>query len=158
MLLKHKSRGGSPPRETPPVSTSGALQNLLERRASFHAFVKRRVRDPELAEDILQAAYLRALESSSTVRDEDSVVAWFYAILRNAVVDHFRRRNSERTAYARWAQEFESDTDTALADASTRNFVCGCIEHVLPLLRPAYAELLREIDLNELPLATFAER
>lgn len=158
MLLKPKSPGGSPPRDTSAASTRAALNNLLERRASFLAFLKRRVRDPELAEDILQAAYVRALETSSSVRDDGSVVAWFYAILRNAVVDHFRRTTSESSAYSRWAQEFASETDTALADASTRSFVCGCIEHVLPLLRPAYTELLREVDLNEMPLAAFAER
>lgn len=157
MLLNPKSRGGSPPRESSPAPTSAALNNLLERRASFLAFVKRRVRDPELAEDILQAAYVRALETSSSVRDDGSVVAWFYAVLRNAIVDHFRRSTSESSAYTRWAQEFAAETDTALADDSTRNFVCGCLEHVLPLLRPAYAELLREVDLNETPLAAFAQ-
>lgn len=141
-----------------PMSTSSSLQNLLERRASFLAFVNRRVRDPELAEDILQAAYVRALEASAGVRDDSSVVAWFYAILRNAVVDHFRRRASESTAYTRWAQELASQNNVSMPDASTRSFVCGCIEHVLPLLRPAYAELLREVDLNEMPLAKFAER
>ncbi|HEX5284794.1 MAG TPA: sigma-70 family RNA polymerase sigma factor [Bryocella sp.] len=138
------------------MSTS-SLQNLIEQRASFLAFVNRRVRDPELAEDILQAAYVRALETSAKVRDDSSVVAWFYAILRNAVVDHFRRRTSESGAYTRWAQELVSQSDTA-TEPSTRDFVCGCIEHVLPLLRPAYAELLREVDLNEMPLANFAKR
>jgi RNA polymerase sigma-70 factor (ECF subfamily) len=137
--------------------SSSSLQNLLEQRASFLAFVNRRVRDTELAEDILQAAYVRALETSARVRDDGSVVAWFYAILRNSVVDHFRRRTSESSAYTRWAQELASQNE-ALVDPSTRSFVCGCIEHVLPLLRPAYAELLREIDLNEVPLAEFAER
>jgi RNA polymerase sigma-70 factor (ECF subfamily) len=120
--------------------------------------VKRRVHNPELAEDILQAAYVRALQTSSGVRDNSSVVAWFYAILRNAVVDHFRRRASESSAYTRWAQEFASETGNSLPDPSTRSFVCGCIEHVLPLLRPAYAELLREVDLNEMALVAFAKR
>lgn len=137
--------------------SASSLQNLIEQRTSFLAFVNRRVRDPQLAEDILQAAYVRALETSAKVRDDSSVVAWFYAILRNAVVDHFRRRTSESSAYTRWAQELASQSDTVV-DPSTRGFVCGCIEYVLPLLRPAYAELLREVDLNEMPLANFAER
>jgi RNA polymerase sigma factor (sigma-70 family) len=139
------------------MATSSLLQNLLEQRASFLAFVKRRVRDPELAEDILQTAYVRALERSAAIRDDTSVVAWFYAVLRNAVIDHFRRRNAETAAYDRWATELISESSTE-PDPSTRSFVCGCIEHVLPLLRPAYAELLREVDLNDSPLTAFAER
>lgn len=140
------------------MRTSALLQDLLEQRASFLAFVNRRVRDPELAEDILQTAYVRALERSSAIRDDTSVVAWFYAVLRNAVIDHFRRRASESTAYTRLAQELISQADAAQADPSTRRFVCGCIEHVLSLLRPAYAEVLREVDLKESPLSEFAER
>ena len=139
------------------MNPSSSLQDLLDQRARFLAFVKRRVHDPELAEDILQTAYVRALEKSSGLRDDGSVVAWFYAVLRNAVIDHFRRRASEATAYSRWAQDLISENTTE-PDPLTRTFVCGCIEHVLPELHPPYAELLREVDLSEVPLSEFAAR
>lgn len=42
-------------RETP-------LDELLAQRKQFLAFVRRRVSDAEAAEDILQTAYLRAIE------------------------------------------------------------------------------------------------
>jgi len=71
------------------------LQTLLDRRAGFLAFVQRRVADPALAEDILQAAYMRALERSGGLREDDSAVAWFYSVLRNAVTDFYRRRATE---------------------------------------------------------------
>lgn len=136
------------------------LQTLLARRASFLSFVERRVADPTLAEDILQAAYMRALQSDDAeappIADE-SAVAWFYAVLRNAVIDSYRRRASENAAIDRWKQEFGTD-EPAVPDAATRDFVCGCIERVLPQLRPAYAELLREVDLEEQPLSDFAHR
>lgn len=140
------------------MNESSSLKNLLEERAGFLAFVKRRVRDPGLAEDILQTAYVRALESSATVRDNTSIVAWFYAVLRNAVIDHFRRRAAEITAYTQLAQDLALQEDAVQPNPLARTFVCGCIEQVLPLLRPAYAELLREVDLNEMPLTDFAGR
>ena len=40
----------------------------------------------------------------------------------------------------------------------TPKFVCGCIQQVLPSLRPAYAEVLREVDLAEEPLGEYARR
>jgi RNA polymerase sigma factor (sigma-70 family) len=136
------------------------LQTLLDRRASFLAFVQRRVSDHSLAEDILQVAYMRALERSGNLREEESAVAWFYAVLRNAVIDHFRHRASESSAIDRWASELglSSEAEPAAADPSARTFICGCIEQVLPTLRPAYAEVLREVDLAEVPLAEFARR
>ena len=138
------------------------LQTLLDRRARFLAFVQNRVDDRSLAEDSLQAAYVRALEQSHTLREEESAVAWFYSVLRNAVIDHHRRNTSESSAMDRWASELgmtgPNATELSTPHSSTRTFICGCIEHVLPNLRPAYAEVLREVDLGESPLNDFARR
>jgi RNA polymerase sigma factor (sigma-70 family) len=134
------------------------LQQLLDQRAQFLAFVQRRVADASLAEDILQAAYVRALEKSAGLRGEESAVAWFYRVLRNAVVDHYRRSATESSAMGRWAHELGWGDGEPAATEPAKDFICGCIEHVLPSLRPAYAELLREVDLAEQPLAAFAER
>ena len=135
------------------------LQTLLDRRAGFLAFVQRRVADAALAEDILQAAYMRALERSGSLREDDSAVAWFYSVLRNAVIDFYRRRATESKAMDGWAAELGlADGELAAPDASTRTFICGCIAHVLPTLKPAYAEILREVDLEEESLSVFAKK
>jgi RNA polymerase sigma-70 factor (ECF subfamily) len=138
------------------------LQTLLDRRERFLAFVHNRVNDRSLAEDILQVAYMRALEQSGTLREQESAVAWFYSVLRNAVIDHYRRRTSETSAMDRWASELgltgPNATEPSTADLPARTFVCGCIEHVLPALRPTYAEVLREVDLADASLSDFARR
>jgi RNA polymerase sigma factor (sigma-70 family) len=148
MLLKEIQDGA----EDGFAPSHASLAALLTQRAQFLAFVRRRVNDTELAEDILQAAYMRALEKSDGLREEESAVAWFYRVLRNAVIDYYRRRATESSAMEQWGREVE----TTVPDASTRTFVCGCIEHVLPTLRPAYAEILREVDLTEKSLGAFA--
>ncbi|HEX3855288.1 MAG TPA: sigma factor-like helix-turn-helix DNA-binding protein, partial [Polyangiaceae bacterium] len=38
----------------------------------------------------------------------------------------------------------------------TRGIVCGCIEKLLPTLKPSYAEVLREVDLGGKSLVDFA--
>ena len=88
------------------------LQTLLERRERFLAFVQKRVADRSLAEDILQVAYMRALEHSDTLREQESAVAWFYSVLRNAVVDHYRHHTSETSAMDRWARSLASADQT----------------------------------------------
>jgi RNA polymerase sigma factor (sigma-70 family) len=138
--------------------SSTTLHQLLDQRAQFLAFVQRRVSDSGLAEDILQAAYLRALEKSDALREQESAVAWFYRVLRNAVIDHYRRSATESSAMDRWAHEFTWESGEPAVPPPARTFICGCIEHVLPSLRPAYAELLREVDLAEQPLTDFAQR
>jgi RNA polymerase sigma factor (sigma-70 family) len=140
---------------------SELLQTLLDRRARFLSFVQSRVKDRALAEDILQAAYMRALEQTETLREEESAAAWFYSVLRNAVVDHHRRLTSEMAAMDRLADELgleEDGGELAAAPEPAKTFICGCIAQVLPNLRPAYAEVLREVDLEEGSIVAFAKK
>ncbi|MFC6646441.1 RNA polymerase sigma factor [Granulicella cerasi] len=132
-----------------------ALNTLLRSRERFLAFVSRRVRSRDLAEDILQAAYMRALEKAPQDADEDGLHAWFFSVLRHAVIDSFRRSTSEAAAMDRWAFELGPE-EPAAVDPFAPKFLCGCIQRVLPTMRPAYAEILREVDLNERPLNEYA--
>lgn len=134
--------------------TNPAVTNLIAQRSQFLRFVERRVSSRETAEDILQAAYMRAVEQSASIRDEGSAAAWFYRILRNAVIDHYRHRSVEDRALALWANDLATSTNP---DAQTQAIVCGCIEKVLPTLKPAYSVILREVELSGASLESFAK-
>lgn len=132
-----------------------SINTLLDHRKQFLGFVQRRVADSSQAEDILQAAYIRALQHGGELRAEESVVAWFYRILRNAVIDHYRRRATEGKALEAWGQELETEVSPSY---EIQNEVCACLGPVLDALTPNYAELLRAVDLNEQPLSDFARQ
>ena len=133
--------------------TDTALHTLLDLRGQFLAFLRRRVDDTAVAEDILQSAYVRALESSHRLKEDESVVAWFYRILRNAIIDNYRRRTTENAALERWAVEL---TDVSTPEPQLFDATCRCIESALDSIKPGYAELLRDVDLAEGELATYA--
>jgi RNA polymerase sigma factor (sigma-70 family) len=124
-----------------------AISDLILQRREFLRFVQRRV-----AEDILQSSYIRALEQSSTLRMQESAAAWFYRILRNAVIDYYRRRSTEDRALERWAH----DLSEIAPDPQTEEIICECIEYILPTLKPSYTEIIREVDLADQSLETFA--
>ncbi len=130
------------------------LETLLEHRRQFLGFVQRRVGDAALAEDILQAAYMRALQHDGDVRAAESAVAWFYRILRNAVIDHYRRRSTESEALMAWGREME---DAVVPAPEIRDEVCRCLTVAIDNLPVNYAELLRHVDLAEQPLSSFAQ-
>jgi RNA polymerase sigma factor (sigma-70 family) len=131
------------------------ISNLLGQRSQFLRFVRGRVDSAATAEDILQSAYTRALEQSSALRSDESAVAWFYRILRNAVIDHYRHRAAEDRALDRWAEDLLTQP---APDAATERIVCECIGDVIPTLKPAYSEILREVDLAESSLEAFATK
>ena len=60
-----------------------AITGLVLQRDQFLHFVQRRVNSPAIAEDIIQSAYIRAIEHAPALRKEESAVTWFYRILRN---------------------------------------------------------------------------
>jgi len=134
---------------------TSAIADLIHQRSQFLSFVQRRVDSRDSAEDIIQSAYLRAIEHAATLREEGSAVAWFYRILRNAVIDYYRHRSAEDRALERWAEDLESETTT---DPQTQDIVCECINQVLATLKPDYSEILQRVDLAEGSLQTFAAK
>lgn len=126
--------------------TANAITSLISQRKQFLQFVERRVSTRATAEDIIQAAYIRAMEKAPTLRDSESAVAWFYRILRNAVIDHYRKRAAEDRALEKWAHDLAIESEP---DPSTHNIVCQCINNVLSTLKPAYSEIIREVDLAD---------
>lgn len=159
MLLKESSAEANSTPLPHSASSSEAVRALLDHHGAFLGFVQRRVQDRALAEDILQSAYVRALQRADTIRDHSAVIPWFYSVLRNAIIDNARSRRSENVALERWADELERNGEsTDFSDEMTQAIVCGCIAKLLPTMKPSYAEVLREVDLGTRSLAEFASQ
>jgi RNA polymerase sigma-70 factor (ECF subfamily) len=118
---------------------------VLARRAQFLAFLERRLGRRDLAEEILQAAYLKAIEASGSIERDESAVAWFYRVLRNAVVDRGRRLAIEERALEGLANELAAE---GASDEPLRGAVCRCVDGLIPTLKPEYAEIVRQVDLG----------
>jgi RNA polymerase sigma factor (sigma-70 family) len=144
--------------EEPPTQISmpeASLDQLIAQRKRFLAFVQRRVSDYELAEDILQTAYLRAFEHRDDFKPSESAVAWFYRLLRNAVIDNYRRHSFREKALEAWTRELET---SAQPSPEVQNEVCECLGDMLSGLKPEYSEVLRAVDIGEQRVQDFAEQ
>ena len=137
-----------------PVS-SEALERLLARRAEFLRFVEKRVDSRATAEDILQSAFVRGIEKGSTLRDEESAVAWFYRLLRNAVIDHYRSQGSAHRLFEAWPENLDVSGEPV---EFVKNEVCHCVADVLDDLKPQYREALRIVDIEERPTSELAKQ
>lgn len=78
---------------TAPDSRSERLWNDFHER--LRSFVRGRVRDDSLAEDIVQDIFLKVHTRASQLRDEEKIAPWLYQIARNAVIDHVRKPRIE---------------------------------------------------------------
>ena len=119
-------------------------EQLFKQLDTFTDFVRGRVGDPHLAADVVQDCLLKAVKSARHLRDDESATAWFYRILRHAIIDLYRRRSSSQAALDRLEMELN-----APPDAEEERIACACLESMIPTLKPEYAELIRRLDLAE---------
>src|SRR5215210_1747778 len=135
--------------------TPEVLQALLDNHARFLAFLERRVGSRDEAEDILQEAFVRSLDHAPTLRNSESITAWFYRVLRNAITDHYRRQGSRGRALERFAVETEDEIEAP--DQELESLVCGCVMSLMETLKPEYGAAIRRVDLDGTSVRSYAE-
>lgn len=131
---------------------NAVLGRITAHHSEFLRFIAARVGEPAAAEDILQSAYVKALERGSQLRGEESVVAWFYRILRNAIIDHYRRGSARSKAH----ELFGAETPTSY-EVELEKKICACIGDVVGDLKTEYREAIKHVDLAGESVESFAQ-
>jgi RNA polymerase sigma factor (sigma-70 family) len=129
------------------------LEQLLQHNNRLLAYVRRKVNDPNLAEDVLQESLLRAMRSAPDLRDEEKLLPWFYSILNNAITDLYRRQQVETRSLQQIAQK-----QLLEEEPEAEKVLCECFRELIPTLKPEYAELIEKLDLSENDPAQVATR
>jgi len=130
----------------PPV-----IAALLANHREFLRYVERRVGDRALAEEIVQEAFVRSLDHAEEIRE--SVVGWFYRVLRNAVIDRQRRQ----AVANRRLEAFATELDSEQAAGELAGVACRCVVQLAGTLKPEYAEALQRIEVEGLSVADYAQ-
>jgi RNA polymerase sigma-70 factor (ECF subfamily) len=131
--------------------TPEVVELLVENHREFLRYVERRVGNRAIAEEILQDAFVRGLDRGDEVRE--SVVGWFYRVLRNAVIDHHRRQAATDRRLEEFAAELESPGD----DEELTRVACTCVARLADTLKPEYADALRRIEIESVAVKDYAE-
>ena len=63
--------------------------------SSLRKFIRNRVADHDITEDILQEVYIKIHTSIGSLRDTKRLTPWVYQITRNAIIDQYRRARPE---------------------------------------------------------------
>jgi RNA polymerase sigma-70 factor (ECF subfamily) len=131
------------------------VQALVGKHRQFLGFLERRVGSRALAEDILQDAFVRGMDKVDALRSEESATAWFYRLLRNAIIDHHRRSGASQRKLAAFGRDVE---ERAEPDVETRGAVCRCVSELAATLKDEYADALRTVEIDGLPIKDLAQR
>jgi RNA polymerase sigma-70 factor, ECF subfamily len=137
-----------------------AYRELVRRyERPVFALLYRMVRDRELAEDLAQETFIKALNAIESYRPEFKFSSWIFKIANNAAIDHLRRRELDTLSLdgSPHAETPEAMQATALQigarqesplDAVEARELGGAIEAAIGRLRPEYRAciLLRHVE------------
>jgi RNA polymerase sigma-70 factor, ECF subfamily len=154
-----------------------AYRELIRRyERPVFSLILRMVRDRQLAEDLSQETFIKALNAIGSYRPEFKFSSWIFKIANNAAIDHLRRREVDTLSLdgapnATSQDDIEATAlqvgdkgETPLAELEARELGTA-IERAIGQLRPEYRSciLLRHVEglayeeiaqLLDLPLGT----
>jgi len=137
-----------------------AYRELIRRyERPVFALVFRMVRDRELAEDLSQETFVKALNAIESYRPEFKFSSWIFKIANNAAIDHLRRRELDTLsldgsphaetpeAMQATALQIGARQETPLETVEAKE-LGGAIEAAIGSLRPEYRSciLLRHVE------------
>lgn len=124
---------------------------------NLEGFVMKRVKDPELARDIIQEVFLKVNARVHTLRENDKLISWIYQITRNLIVDHFRsNKKSGKTTMG--LGEFDDLPGEEGHDTREMQEFAKCVLPMIEYLPPKYKEALTLSDFKGYSQKDLAEK
>jgi RNA polymerase sigma-70 factor (ECF subfamily) len=136
---------------------SSTEQVWREFGAQLQAFVRRRVIDPDRADDVVGEIMLRIHRNLHGIEDREHLTRWVYRITRNAIIDEFRRAERDRARRGVLLDDapggvasIEDEQPSVLRELAT------CMRPLLDRLPPEQRRALELSDLDGLTQAVAA--
>jgi RNA polymerase sigma-70 factor (ECF subfamily) len=90
----------------------GLIKDALdEHREPLYRYALIHLRDRELAEDLVQATLLSAIESADGFRGHSSPRTWLISILKNKIIDHVRKAAHDPIGRAAGDEVHDAESD-----------------------------------------------
>ena len=116
----------------------------------------KRLRNRVAADDVLQSFCVKALERAHQLRDEKAVHGWLRRLFETTLLDHYRasaRLNAKTTPLEPGGSPLEEILGESLSVDESE-----VVEEVLATLRPAYTQIIRQMDLGRDEPSVIASR
>ncbi len=123
-----------------------ALNNHLD---GLLLFARSKINDFELAADVVQDSLLKAVKSKNSLKDETNIRAWLFSILRNSIIDIYRKSAHNKTENV--------DPESIVLESEIDMLACTCMEKLIPTLNKNYAFLVQELELKQRPTTAIAK-
>jgi RNA polymerase sigma-70 factor, ECF subfamily len=127
--------------------------------AQLRGFVRRRIADPERAEDLVGDILLRIHQNVASVDDRERLAHWVSRVARNAVIDEYRRAARAREHPVPEPEDVVAVQEDDINDPSVvLDELARCLRPLLGGLPPEQQRAVQMIDLDGVSQADAARR
>lgn len=116
-------------------------------------YIRKRVDDPQDADDLLQEVFLKIHTRLHTLEDQDRLLPWLYTITRNTILDYYRARRPN----APLPEDLAEDPEPLEAEPEAR-LAAGLQRMIQSCLPGDYQEALLLTEIEGMKQADLAER
>jgi RNA polymerase sigma-70 factor (ECF subfamily) len=143
------------------LSTEARLpteQMWREMLAQLRAFVRRRIADPDRADDLVGEILLRIQQNLQSVDDQERLTHWVFRVARNAVIDEYRRAGRGREQLMPRPADWPVEEPAPGEDPSgVLEELAGCLRPLLDGLPAEQRRAVELIDLDGVPQSQAAQ-
>ena len=115
-------------------------------------FIRYKVTDPHIAEEILNDVFFKAYNSIENLEEKKSLKSWLYTIASNTIIDFYRKKRAVVLEL-----EYEKAVDEKELDSVYNEFDC-CLNDFLNRLSPPSAKALQAVYFDEMTQQEYAEK
>lgn len=137
---------------------------MMRYKSKVYAYIFQIVRDRELAEDIFQDTFIKAIVTIQQGRYSETgkFLGWVNRIAHNLIIDHFRKEKNENTISAD-AYEYDIVNSNKLSDLSIEDIlsneqVLSDVVRMVTFLPPVQQEVVRMRFFEDLSFKEIAEK
>ncbi|QRM89621.1 sigma-70 family RNA polymerase sigma factor [Lacinutrix sp. WUR7] len=112
-------------------------------------FIFSKVKDAVVAEDLLQETFIKVHTKLNTLKDEDKLKSWLFAIARYTVLDYFR---SKKVVYE------TTDEDFIFEEQKLEHTEIDCLHGIIKSLPKKYRDPLFLSDIKGVKQQQIAEQ
>lgn len=137
---------------------------LLRYKSKVFTYIYMIVRSRQLAEDIFQDTFIKAIATIQQGRYVESgkFLAWINRIAHNLIIDHFRREKNENT-FSADAVDYDIVNNAKLAERSFEDTISNeqvlkDVVHLVDLLPPSQQRVIKMRYFEDLSFKEIAEK
>lgn len=135
---------------TPRPADAGFAEALAGLRQNLRAFLRKRMSNADLAEDVLQDVFLKALLAHRAGRRIDNLSGWLYAAARTTLADHYRSQGVS-------LEELDDEMPAGDPDEPTMHQeLSACLQPFIARLPALYRDTLMASELQGRSLRSLA--